>query len=263
MTQESKKNPASPSTSGNISTLDKAFSIIDFLYDAGCSATIQEISDGLGLYKSTVYRILNAMRSVGYVYQDEKTSKYCLSIRFYQIGLRQLACDDFLQAYMPYARELNEKYNEVVTVATRELEMHPIPRYTVLYGFQSSHILSLSVNFGTFSPSHCTASGKCLLAYSMPKYLQRFDGCELKSYTERTITSWVALKMEFEHIRRVGYAIDDGEYELGLSGIAAPLFAQNGNVVGAISLTCPAERFRKLDIDEVIRDLKKISAVAL
>lgn len=249
------------SPAGNISTIDKAFSIIDFLYEAGCSATIQEISEGLGLYKSTAYRILNAMRAAGYIYQEEKTSKYCLGIRFYQIGLRQLACDNFLQLYIPYAKAINEKYDEVVTVATRELELNSIPRYTVLYGFQSTHVLNLTVGSGSFSPSHCTASGKCLLAYSTERYLQRFYGCELTSYTERTITNWGALKTEFQRIRRDGYAIDDGEYELGLNGVAAPLFAQNGNVVGAISLTCPAERFRKLDLDQVISDLQEVSKI--
>lgn len=260
MEQESKKKSSS---SGNISTLDKAFSIIDFLYDSGCSATIQDISEGLGLYKSTVYRILSAMRAAGYIYQDAKTSKYYLGIRFYQIGLRQLACEDFLQCYMPYAKELNEKYNEVVTVATRELELNSIPRYTVLYGFQSSHVLNLTLGFGSFSPSHCTASGKCLLAYSAQAYLQRFYGCDLAAYTERTITNWGALRAELQRIQRDGYAIDEGEFELGLNGIAAPLFAENGNVVGTISLTCPTERFRKLDMDSLIQDLKQVSSVVI
>lgn len=257
------KETTSKNSTGNISTLDKAFSIIDFIYESGCSATINEISQGLGLYKSTTYRILSAMRAAGYIYQDEVTSRYCLGIRFYQIGLRQVAADDFLQSYMPYAKALNEKYNEVVTVATRELELNTIPRYTVLYGFQSSHVLSLSVGLGSFSPSHCTASGKCLLAYSTDRYLKRFQGCELASYTDRTINNWGALKQEFERIRKNGYAIDDGEFELGLNGIAAPLFAKNGNVVGAVSLTCPAERFRKLDLDTLIQDLKDISKIVI
>lgn len=249
--------------SGNISTLDKAFSIIDFLYESGCSATINEISMGLGLYKSTTYRILNAMRAAGYIYQDDKTAKYCLGVRFYQIGLRQLSCDDFLQSYRPYAQALNDKYDEVITVAARELEINDTPRYTVLYGFQSSRVLSLMIKVGAFSPSHCTASGKCLLAFSTERYLKRFYDCELTAYTERTLTNWNALETEFEQIRQRGYATDEGEFELGLNGIAAPLFAKNGNVVGAISLTCPAERFHKLDMDDVIHDLKEISSIVL
>lgn len=251
------------STTGNISTLDKAFSIIDFLYESGCSATINEISQGLGLYKSTTYRILSAMRAAGYIYQDERTAKYSLGVRFYQIGLRQLSCGGFLQGYRSYAQALNEKYDEAVTVAARELEMNDTPRYTVLYAFQSSRVLSLRIKVGDFSPSHCTASGKCLLAFATERYLKRFYGCPLTEHTERTITNWGALKTELQRIRKEGYAVDDGEYELGLNGIAAPLFAKNGGVVGAISLTCPAERFRKLDMDELIKDLKAISSIVV
>lgn len=256
-----KEHAEKKTSTGNISSLDKSFSIIDYLYEVGCSATINEISQGLGMYKSTVYRILSALRAAGYVYQEEKTSKYCLSIRFYQIGLRLLGCEDFLQSFLPHAKRINEKYGEVVTVAARELELNEQPRYTVLYGFQSSHVLSLKVGVGSFSPSHCTASGKCLLAYSTERYLKRFANSALPPYTERTITNWGALRAELQRVKKDGYAIDDEEFELGLKGIAVPLFASNGHVVGALSLTCPAERFRKLDFDMLLSDLKEISSI--
>ena len=250
-------------TSANVSSIDKAFDIINFLYDCGGEASIAEISKGLEMHKSTVYRILNAVKAAGYVYQNEDTLNYALGVRFYQIGMRLQNNENFLRAYVRYAKALNEKYNEVIAVGTRELAVNNIPRYVELYGFRSRHSLTRRMETGEYSLSHCTASGKCLLAFSRDSYISRFDGCELQRLTQYTITDWTQLKLELEKIRRQGYAIDNEECELGLCGIAAPLFAQNGNVVGEISLTLPVERFRMMDVTEVIKDLKEISALRL
>lgn len=249
--------------SANVSSIDKSFAIIDFLYQKGGEASINEISKGLGMHKSTVYRVLNAVKAAGYIYQNEETASYGLSIRFYQIGLCLQHNGTFLRAYVPYARALNEKYNEVITVAARDLAVNDVPSYIEVYGFHSSHALTMRLSTGEASPSYCTASGKCMLAYSKERYLKQYEGCELPQRTPHTITNWSQLRIELQRVRDVGYSVDHEEYELGLMGIASPLFAPNGNIVGSISLTLPTERFRQLDFDQVIADMKAISELRL
>lgn len=250
-------------SSANVSSIDKAFSIIDFLHEKGGEASIAEISKGLDMHKSTVYRILNAVKATGYIYQNEETLNYALSVRFYQIGMRLQNNGNFLRAYASHARALNEKYNEVVTVGTRELSVNDFPRYVELYGFRSRHSLTRRIESGEYSLSHCTASGKCLLAFSRASYISRFEGCELPRFTQYTITDWTQLQLELDKIRKQGYAIDNEECELGLVGIAVPLFARDGNIAGEMSLTLPVERFRLLDINMVINDMKTISDLRL
>lgn len=258
MKQAKEKKP-----SANVSSIDKAFDIINYLYEKDGEASIADISKSLEMNKSTVYRVLNAVKATGYIYQNEETQNYGLSMRFYQIGMRLQNGNHFLRAYASYAKELNEKYNEVVTVAARELAVNDLPRYLELYGFRSSHSLTLRYNPGNYSPAHCTASGKCLLAFSRDSYINRYDGCELPRRTQYTITNWSQLKLELEKIRKQGYSIDNEEYEIGLVGIATPLFAPNGNIVGALSLTLPLERYRMLDIEKVLQDMKAISDLKL
>lgn len=248
---------------GNISSVDKAFSVIDYLYEVGGESSLNDISKGLSMNKSTAYRILNAVKAAGYIYQNEENNNYGLTVRFYQIGLSLQNNPHFLYAYAPYARALNEKYNEVVTVATRELAVYDVPRAMEIYGFHDNHSLTMRITMGTYTDAHCTASGKCLLAFSKESYIKRFEGCELKSHTIYTISSWEQLNMEFQRIRECGYAIDREEYELGLNGIATPLFAGNGKVVGALSLTLPSERFRRLDLNQVVRDMREITELRL
>ena len=64
----------------------------------------------------------------------------------------------------------------------------------------------------------------------------------LEIFTESTITDPRQLLAEFAQIRRRGYAINRSEWQQGVDGVAAPIFAGN-TIVGSIGLSGPADRF--------------------
>ena len=66
----------------NIAVLEKALHIMEFLLAYPKGVQLNEISIGVGLNKSTVYRILHTLRLHNYVIQDEKDSSYSLGNRF-------------------------------------------------------------------------------------------------------------------------------------------------------------------------------------
>jgi len=84
---------------------------------------------------------------------------------------------------------------------------------------------------------HCTGVGKALIAF-LPEeeldYLIREHG--LLRHNEKTNTSSRRLREEFSKVRRLGYAFDDEEDEIGLRCIGAPVFGQAGKVVASVKL---------------------------
>ena len=64
----------------------------------------------------------------------------------------------------------------------------------------------------------------------------------LTPFTERTITSPVALMEDYEQIRKQGYAISDGELNIETIGIGAPIRDESGGVWAAISIGAPRMR---------------------
>ena len=84
---------------------------------------------------------------------------------------------------------------------------------------------------------HCTGVGKALIAF-LPEeeldYLIREHG--LPRHNEKTNTSSRRLREEFSKVRRLGYAFDDEEDEIGLRCIGAPVFGQAGKVVASVKL---------------------------
>lgn len=65
------------------------------------------------------------------------------------------------------------------------------------------------------------------------------------------------MRLELNEIRKNGYAVDNEEYESGISCVAVPVFDKSGNIISAISLTGPVFRIKKLDFDVVAASLKE------
>jgi DNA-binding IclR family transcriptional regulator len=92
---------------------------------------------------------------------------------------------------------------------------------------------------------HCSAVGKCLLAYlSEPEFLHVVRDHSLTRNNENTITSIRKLKQEVTQIRCAGYSIEDEEGEIGYRCVGAPIFDHSGNVIAAISVAGTTAQIR-------------------
>jgi DNA-binding IclR family transcriptional regulator len=96
-------------------------------------------------------------------------------------------------------------------------------------------------------PLHCAALGKVLLAYGAAQ----LPPGRLEARTSRTLTSRAALEDNLRQVRQSGYAVTDEELEPGLVAVAAPVFRDGAEVVGALSVTAPASRLTPAGIPVV------------
>src|SRR5665648_917719 len=143
-----------------IKVLDKTFSIFDILLQHGSSMHMTKISEKLGLYPSTVHRILDTLKHWGYVEQDPKTQEYQLGLKLLELGMAKLHQMDLVKEATPYLKELVKLCNETVHLGVRE-------EGEVLYlaKEESSQTIRMISYVGKRAPLHCTALGKVLLAY--------------------------------------------------------------------------------------------------
>ena len=93
-------------------------------------------------------------------------------------------------------------------------------------------------------PAHCTATGKALLGHRQA-WRDSVLAAPLEPRTDRTITDADVLLAETEAARARGYATEDGEYQPGVRGVAAPVFAPSGEAVAALGVSGD----RGLDLD--------------
>ncbi len=127
---------------------------------------------------------------------------------------------------------------------------------TVIDKVESSHPLRYHLGIGTRLPAHCTASGKALLAFASVEHRNRLLRRTLLPVTANTITARDRLEEELLAIRTRGYAADDQEFQEGLYCLAMPVRDFSGQVVYAVAISGPAQRFQEQRVPAILRALQ-------
>jgi DNA-binding IclR family transcriptional regulator len=242
-----------------IHSVDRALDILLLLQQEGKEMGVTQISTALGMYKSTVYRTLHTLEHKGFVQQNTDNGKYWLGIKLYSLGMLIREKSHLTSVAYPYAKELSEKFREVVHLSVLDQGAEHYPKHIIIDKIESQQVLSLTPPIGSSAPCHCSAVGKCLLAFGGKRYAEKFVGSALPQYTNKTIVQWDELLSELASIRQQGYAVDDEELELGLTCIAAPIFRDSHEAIAALSLSGPTSRIRSDRFNEMVTEIIRIT----
>ena len=201
---------------------------------------VTEISNDLGISKAVVHRILNTLRSQGYITIDPATRRYMLGPAALELGLAFLRHVDVRDIAKPMLEELSAKTQETATLSIRSGTHR-------LYVDQVTppREVKMTVVLGRSFPLHAGGSSKAILAHLGAEEIDtHISDVGLETLTESTITDPGLLLTDLAHIRELGYASSVNERQAGAASVAAPVFDHSGRPVAAISLCGPAERFR-------------------
>ncbi|GAA3733254.1 IclR family transcriptional regulator [Plantactinospora mayteni] len=216
-------------------------------------ARLRELSDALGVPRSSLHALLRTLVKYGWVRADSSGSLYGIGIRALLAGTSYLDTDPYLAQIVPFLEELREKVDEtfhfgridgpdVVYLATRE----------------SSQYLRPYSRVGRRLPAYSTALGKSLLAERGPAQLDGHLPETMEALTRYTITSRAALEAELDRTRKRGYAIDEQENSIGLRCYAVALHYADPPV-DAISVSIPLARLsteRELEVVDIMRQMR-------
>jgi DNA-binding IclR family transcriptional regulator len=215
-----------------IQSLARGLKILDLLAQSSDGISITELADTLNVDKGSASRLVSTLASYGYAEKDKVTRRFRLGPQVVSLSRGVLARMPLRDAAKPYLRQLMERTGECAHLAIAA-------QGKTLYIDQVESPATLRVNaqVGTMNPLHCTALGKALLAFGnldLP--------VSLESFTPHTITDIEALRSHLDEIRRLGYAVDDEEFDPGVRCIAVPVFDLRGKAVGAIGISGPSSR---------------------
>lgn len=236
-----------------IQSVARAAKILDILATANREMALMEITNHLGLPKSTVHGLLSTLRDCHYVEQSAFNGKYRLGIRLFELGTVVSHNWDVRTVVSPHIQRLLEHLGETVHLVILDSN-------EVLYiDKREWHRISLRVvtQVGMRMPTHCTGVGKALLAY-MPTHEARsiVEKRGMPRYTNKTVTNIEELVKELEIIRAKGYALDNEELISGVSCVAAPIFDNYGRVSAAISVSGPTAKIMGQNFNEIVEEVK-------
>ncbi|HWJ77379.1 MAG TPA: IclR family transcriptional regulator, partial [Niallia sp.] len=202
-----------------IQSVDRALRILDLFDEHTTELKITDISDQMGLHKSTVHSILKTLQQRGYIYQNLENGKYGLGMKLFERGNYVIQSLDIRQLAQKYLMDLSAK-----TGQTTHLVILDGKEGTYVDKVEGPMAVILYSRIGKRIPLHCSAVGKALIAFKEKDELEKIlSGYEYTGQTEFTITNESEFLQELEKVRSQGYAVDNQENEPGVRCIAAPI----------------------------------------
>lgn len=236
---------------GGVQAVDRALDVLEALAAAGAPLGVSGLAQTTGLPVGTIHRLLRTLAGRGFVRQ-EASREYSLGPAFFRVGhasARALAGPG-----RPYLVRLVEISGETANLAVLEGDH-------VVYVAQvhSSHRLRTFAEVGKQVLPHSTAVGKVLLADRPAEFVEgvvRRVG--LPAHTPATITDAALFTAELDRVRMRGWAVDDGEEEVGVCCYAVPV-RDGGRVVAAMSVSGPAARFAGAEVEWLVTQMQAVA----
>lgn len=200
----------------------------------GVSAIARELS----LSKAVVHRILQALVDRSLLASDPVTRTYRLGPAAAALGARSLRNSELHSVALPVLHELQRQTGETTTVSAL------IGRQRAyLEQVESTHEIKMTVEIGRRFPLHAGSSSICMLAFLPAADREAVLADPLLALTEETVVSADAMRVRLAQVHEAGFAQSDGERQEGAASVAAPVFALDGSVTGAVSVCGPSSRF--------------------
>jgi IclR family transcriptional regulator, KDG regulon repressor len=222
-----------------VRVVQRAFGVLEAFDEQSPQLSLHEISERIGLPKTTTFRLLATLVDTGYVVQAAG-QEYHLSHKILRLGsVAQRGFNIF-----------NVAHPVMVQIAARTLETLDL---SVLRGTQricldvveSPHSLKNIIRPGDAVDLHLAATGKVFLAFAKAPLLEESLGRAGPSFDA------ARLLRDLETVRQRGYAVSSGERVVGASAVSVPLRNAQGAVDYCLTVSGPTFRFSER-LDEFI-----------
>jgi len=241
--------PDSSTTSAYyIESLARGLRVLSTFSEEQPVLSLTDISQKLQINKTTTYRLLSTLETLGYLQRDQQTKLYRPALEVLRLGFVVLSGMEVRQVAAPYLRQLVDEVQETVNLAV--LDNHEVV-YVDRVG--SNHMVNVYRPIGSRLPAYCTSTGKALLAFLSPEELESILTVTTWSpLTENTIVTPEALKENLELVRQRGFADSNAEMIPELRAVAAPIRQNDGQVVATVNISAPTHR---ISYDKLISEL--------
>jgi len=238
--------PETRPDAGGVQSVHRALDVLEALAAAGGTASLSDLAAACGLPAPTLHRLAATLTDRGYLRQAPDR-RYSLGSRLVPLGAdaHALLGERALPVLRGLAEQTGESANLAVLTQGRAEYVAQAP---------GRHTMRIFTEVGNRVALHCTGVGKALLAAIPAAQASRLiTAAPLAARTPATITDPAALQAEIALIRTRGYALDEGEMEVGVRCVAVGM---PGSAPMAVSVSGPAARMTDDLIASVVAALR-------
>jgi len=229
--------------SESIRAVERALDVLMCFTSQTPELSMTQISEMVGINKSTVHRLLATLEGKRFVERDAVTGVYRPGIRLLQMAFLTLEHNDLRRLASPFLHKLCDQFRENVNLSV--LDGTDVVYLEII---ESPQRVKLAAEPGQRLPAFCTASGKAILAFLPEERIRAILAHGTPKYTRNTLSSEEAIWEDMRQTREQGYAISEQEFEDGINAIAAPIC---NRPIGSVSIAGPAYRLTRERMIEI------------
>ena len=228
-------------SAGGVQVIARAAQVLRALEGEPQGLSLAQLSERVGLPRSTVHRIMAALTAEGLLATVSSTGRVCIGPEFARLAA---GATEFWRPAEPFMRKLHDQLGETVDCGMLDSSqvrvIHVIPT--------TRHMLRAIADIGQSFPLYCTAKGKALLAAVDRPAALRMLPSVLHRYTLHTLTSVAAIEADLDKAAETGVAYDVEEATLGICAAAIAVREPSGTLL-TISVVVPAQRFPEAEAE--------------
>src|SRR3954468_21025156 len=215
----------------SVAVLAKAMALIDRIADEG-EATPARLAELTGEPRSSVYRLLASLQSLGLVEPGRRRGTVVLGLKLFRLGQTIVSRFDERQAALPVMERIHDELGETIFLCVRRGY-----NAVCIERIDSTRITLLVLSLGGSLPLHAGGASRALLAFEPEAFWEEYlEHAPPEALTDRTPATRAALLEELRATRERGYAISDEDVTVGIAAFGAPIFDHTGAVRASLSL---------------------------
>ena len=241
------RKSGSTSAAAPVQSLSRALNLLVHVAEHSEGVSLSDIAQQVGLAPSTTHRLLSTLEQQGFAEQDSESGVWRVGVIAFTVGNAFLASRDIGAQSRIVARQLMETAGETVNVAVLEAG-----EVVIIAQAECREMMRMVVPLGSRVPLHASGVGKAILSTLSTETVEELlQSRGLPRLTKYTIDKPAALRVALDKVGEHGFALDNEEQAIGLRCAAAPIFAQSGDAIAAISISGPKSRISETRLQEL------------
>lgn len=198
------------------------------------SLSIVDIYNKTNISRSSIYRILNILKDLGYInkYRNKAEDLWKLDLKFLNLYNNMLTKLDIRNEIKDILEKLAEETKEIVELGVlyngKVMFLDVIKKYNSLINVPG---------IGAIVDINCCVAGIVLATYLDEEQLNSIiSKIDFTQITEYTINNETQIRAELKKVKEKEYSIDDQGYAIGHRCIGAPILDYSGEVIASVNI---------------------------
>ncbi|MGB6535369.1 MAG: IclR family transcriptional regulator [Xanthobacteraceae bacterium] len=213
--------------------VQRAARLLRHIAEGDGATNMSRTARDLGINRTTLLRLIRTLEAERFIETRPQGNGWQIGVGLIGLTAQAFFSEDLVQISVPVLTQLAESL-------TLSAHLGVLDGRDVVYLVRRvpNHAFASNIRIGTRLPAYAANMGRIILANLPPERVDRlYSGIVLKAVTAQTAVTLVQLHTQIEADRAAGLAWSEGNYEAGISSVAAPIFDVTDSPVAALNVS--------------------------